>query len=121
MKKVPKYSPEFRERALRLVFEHQEEHNTQWAAIVSIASGSGVGGGEDRRLRVLDSDIAWLVAPGDQDFHCYVDRVPGPAPNRPQGGSGRTRRTRSRRAGYRRASSGSYSQWRFRVASSALH
>ena len=41
MKKVPKYSPEFRERAVRLVFEHQEEHKTQWAAIVSIASKIG--------------------------------------------------------------------------------
>src|SRR5262245_14574045 len=41
MKKVPKYPPEFRERAVRLVFEHQGEHNTQWAAIVSIASKIG--------------------------------------------------------------------------------
>jgi hypothetical protein len=31
MKKAPKYSPEFRERAVRLVFEHQEEHNTSTA------------------------------------------------------------------------------------------
>jgi hypothetical protein len=36
MKTVPKYSPKFRERAVRLVFEHQGEHKTQWAAIVSI-------------------------------------------------------------------------------------
>jgi transposase len=41
MKKVPKYSPEFRERAVRLVFEHQGEHKTQWAAIVSIANKIG--------------------------------------------------------------------------------
>jgi transposase len=41
MKKVPKYSPEFRERAVRMVFEHQGEHKTQWAAIVSIASKIG--------------------------------------------------------------------------------
>ena len=41
MKKVPKYSPEFRERAVRLVFEHQGEHKTQWAAIGSIASKIG--------------------------------------------------------------------------------
>jgi transposase len=44
MKKVPKYSPEFRERAVRLVFEHQGEHKTQWAAIVSIASKIGCTG-----------------------------------------------------------------------------
>jgi transposase-like protein len=41
MKTVPKYSPEFRERAVRLVFDHQGEHKTQWAAIVSIASKIG--------------------------------------------------------------------------------
>jgi len=41
MKTVPKYSPEFRERAVRMVFEHQGEHKTQWAAIVSIASKIG--------------------------------------------------------------------------------
>jgi transposase-like protein len=38
MKTVSKYSPEFRERAVRMVFERQGEHKTQWAAIVSIAS-----------------------------------------------------------------------------------
>ena len=38
MKTTTKYSPEFRERAVRMVFEHQGEHKTQWAAIVSIAT-----------------------------------------------------------------------------------
>jgi transposase-like protein len=38
MKKVPKYSPEFRERAVRLVFEQEGEYKTQWATIVAIAS-----------------------------------------------------------------------------------
>jgi len=41
MKTGSKYSPEFRERAVRMVFEHQGEHPTQWAAIVSIASKIG--------------------------------------------------------------------------------
>jgi transposase-like protein len=41
MKTVPKYSPEFRERAVRMVFERQGEHKTPWAAIVSIASKIG--------------------------------------------------------------------------------
>ena len=41
MKTVSKYSPEFRERAVRMVFERQGEHKTQWAAIVSIASKIG--------------------------------------------------------------------------------
>ena len=41
MKTTTKYSPEFRERAVRMVFEHQGEHKTQWAAIVSIAGKIG--------------------------------------------------------------------------------
>jgi transposase len=41
MNKGQKYSPEVRERAVRMVFEHQSEHKTQWAAVVSIASKIG--------------------------------------------------------------------------------
>jgi len=41
MKKSTRYSPEIRERAVRLVFEHQSEHDSQWAAMVSIAAKIG--------------------------------------------------------------------------------
>jgi len=41
MKKQSRYSPELRERAVRLVFEHQGEHSSQWAAIGSIAAKVG--------------------------------------------------------------------------------
>jgi len=41
MSKVPKYAPEVRERAVRMVFEHQGEHESQWAAIISIANKIG--------------------------------------------------------------------------------
>jgi len=37
MKKQTRYSPEVRERAVRLVHEHQKDYVSQWAAIVSIA------------------------------------------------------------------------------------
>ena len=41
MNKSTRYSPEVRERAVRLVFEQQGEHDSQWAAIGSIASKIG--------------------------------------------------------------------------------
>ena len=40
-KTTPKYSPEVRERAVRMVHEHAGEHASQWAAIVSIATKIG--------------------------------------------------------------------------------
>ncbi len=41
MKKSTRYSPEVRERAVRMVFEHQSEHDSQWAAMASIAAKIG--------------------------------------------------------------------------------
>ena len=41
MKKSVKFSPEVRERAVRMVVEAQGQHDSQWAAIESIAAKIG--------------------------------------------------------------------------------
>jgi transposase len=41
MNKAKKFSPEVRERAIRLVREAEHSHSSQWAAIQSIASKIG--------------------------------------------------------------------------------
>ncbi len=41
MGRQKRYSPEVRERAVRLVLEHQDEYESQWAAISSIAEKIG--------------------------------------------------------------------------------
>ena len=41
MGRQSKYPPEMRERAVRLVFEQQDNHESQWATIVSVAEKLG--------------------------------------------------------------------------------
>ena len=41
MGRPSKYSPEIRERSVRLVLEQTDKHNSQWAAIQSVASKIG--------------------------------------------------------------------------------
>ena len=41
MNKAKRYSPEVRERAVRMLFEHEKDYESRWAALVSISSKIG--------------------------------------------------------------------------------
>ena len=46
MGRPSKYSPEVRERAVRMVFDHTPEHPSQWAAIRSVGEKLGMPHGD---------------------------------------------------------------------------
>jgi len=43
-KTTNKFSPEVRERAVRMVLEHERDHPSRWAAVISIAGKIGCTG-----------------------------------------------------------------------------
>jgi len=49
MNKLTRYPREVRERTVRMVFEHTEEHGSQWATIRSIAGKIGMSPGTLRK------------------------------------------------------------------------
>ena len=63
MPRQSKFPQEVRERAVRLVFEHREEYDSQWAAIRSIAEKIGVNK-ETLRMWVRRAEIDGGVRPG---------------------------------------------------------
>ena len=58
MPRHSRYSPEVRERAVRMVQEHAREYPSQWGAIASIAQNIGCSGETLRKwLRQAERDV----------------------------------------------------------------
>jgi transposase len=58
-----RYPAEIRERAVRMVFEHEADHPSQWAAITSIASKFGMTP-ETLRIWVRRAEVDAGARPG---------------------------------------------------------
>jgi transposase len=68
MTNAKKYSPEVRERAVRMVFEHEREYDSQWTAIVSIAEKIGCSSETLRnRVRREERDLGRRSGPSSDE------------------------------------------------------
>ena len=54
------YPPEVRERAVRLVLEHQENYHSQWAALTSIAGKIGCTAETLENQQIMNTLISFL-------------------------------------------------------------
>lgn len=64
MARPSKYTPEFRERAVRLVLELRREYASEWEAIGSVAGKLGIGSAETLRQWVRRAEVEFGVRPG---------------------------------------------------------
>ncbi len=62
-----RYPPELRERAVRMVAEISDQHNSEWAAISEVARLLGVGCAETVRKWVRQRPGRCRLAAGDDD------------------------------------------------------
>src|SRR3712207_9533482 len=63
-KRTPPFSPEVRDRAVRMVLDHQGEHGSQYAAIRSIAAKIGCSGETLRNwVRQVERDQGLRAGP----------------------------------------------------------
>lgn len=69
MRKSSKFSPEVRERAVRLVLDHQHEHGSEWATIESVAGKIGCKAETLRRwVRQAERDQGKRPGPTSSDL-----------------------------------------------------
>ena len=69
MNRQAKYPPELRERAIRMVYEQREHHESQWAAIESVAQNIGC------TAQTLRNCIAKAEGKADADGAATAPRV----------------------------------------------
>lgn len=75
MNKPVKYSPEVRERAIRLVSEQRDDYPSEWATIHSIADKIGCKA-ETLRLWIRQQERDWGQRPGPtSDEHGELKRL----------------------------------------------
>ena len=65
MERRGRYPPEVRERAVRMVFEQQAAHASQWAAITSIAGKMGCTAGDAAEVGAAGRARRWRAARAD--------------------------------------------------------
>src|ERR671910_455245 len=76
MERATRYPPELRERAMRLVREHRDEHPSEWAAIQSVAGKLGMTA-ETLRKWVRRDEIDHRQRPGaTSGYYAALRRPP---------------------------------------------